>query len=270
MKRKLSVSRLKLRSLSHSLQLVIRSGYLSRLNSLKTQNPSLKIIAAVGGYNENLVPVWSSMAANANYRENFALNVLSFLKKTNLDGIGESTTSAKVFFYYSSRFCFIFKDIGECCKGRKVQWDSINFSSDWEYPNFYGGARSEVDDFIELLKKLKQTLGSVYSVSIAIGAGDWRTGLSYNIPKVFDNCDFVNLMSYDLHGGWESKTGIHAGLYRSSLDPTNANVDYCVNLLLRQGVSRDKLIMGIPAYGNSFRLANATNNMVVSWIILKG
>lgn len=69
-------------------------------------------------------------------------------------------------------------------------------------------------------------------------------------------------MSYDLHGGWESKTGIHAGLYRSSLDPTNANVDYCVNLLLRQGVSRDKLIMGIPAYGNSFRLANATNNMV--------
>lgn len=107
-------------------------------------------------------------------------------------------------------------------------------------------------------------MGSAYTVSIAIGAGDWRTGLSYDIPKVFENCDFVNLMSYDLHGGWESKTGIHAGLYSSSLDPTNLNVDYCVNLLLRKGVDKKKLIMGIPAYGNSFRLADANKNGVGS------
>lgn len=113
-----------------------------------------------------------------------------------------------------------------------------------------------------LLQTLKQKLGSSYSVSVAIGAGDWRTGLSYDIPQIFAACDFVNLMSYDLHGGWESKTGIHAGLYSSSLDPTSANVDYSVKLLLNKGVSRDKLIMGIPAYGNVFRLANPSNNGV--------
>lgn len=113
-----------------------------------------------------------------------------------------------------------------------------------------------------LLQTLKQTLGPSYSVSVAIGAGDWRTGLSYDIPNIFANCDFVNLMSYDLHGGWETKTGIHAGLYSSSLDPTSANVDYSVQLLLRKGISRDKLIMGIPAYGNVFRLANSNNNGV--------
>lgn len=86
--------------------------------------------------------------------------------------------------------------------------------------------------------------------------------MSYDIPKIFAACDFLNLMSYDLHGSWESKTGIHAGLYSSSLDPTSANVDDSVKFLLNKGVSKDKLIMGIPAYGNAFRLANPSNNGV--------
>lgn len=119
-----------------------------------------------------------------------------------------------------------------------------------------------MNNFVLLLQALKQTLGSSYSVSVAIGSGDWRTNLSYDIPSIFANCDFVNLMSYDLHGGWESKTGIHAGLYQSALDPTSANVDYSVNLLLKKGVAREKLIMGIPAYGNKFQLANSNNNKV--------
>jgi chitinase len=65
-----------------------------------------------------------------------------------------------------------------------------------------------------------------------------------------------------LHGGWETKTGLHSGLYRSSLDPTDLNVDASVNLLLRQGVSKDKLIMGIPTYGNAFRLNDPNRNGV--------
>jgi GH18 family chitinase len=109
---------------------------------------------------------------------------------------------------------------------------------------------------------LKQKLGSTYSLSVAIGSGSWRTDLSYDIPTIFATCDFVNLMSYDLHGGWETKTGIHAGLYKSSLDYTSANVDDSVKLLLNKGVSKNKLIVGIPAYGNAFRLANANNNGV--------
>lgn len=105
-------------------------------------------------------------------------------------------------------------------------------------------------------------MGSSYSVSVAIGAGSWRTGLSYDIPAIFANTDFVNLMTYDMHGGWESTTGIHAALYRSALDPTDANVDAAVNLILRLGVDRNKLIVGIPSYGNAFALQNANNNGV--------
>ena len=53
---------------------------------------------------------------------------------------------------------------------------------------------------------------------------------------------------YDLHGGWENpqKTAIHGALYRSLLDPSNGNADYSIQLLLRNGVSKEKIIMGIP------------------------
>lgn len=69
-------------------------------------------------------------------------------------------------------------------------------------------------------------------------------------------------MTYDLHGGWETKTGIHGALYRSDRDPTDQNVDASVNLLLSQGASKDKLIMGIPTYGNAFTLADPSQNGV--------
>lgn len=131
------------------------AGYLSRLVSLKSQNSNLKIIAAIGGYNEMLVPFWSSMAANSASRSNFARNCLQFIQKYNLNGI----------------------DI------------------DWEYPNFSGGAAADKNNFNLLLQVLKQTLGASYSVSTAIGAGDWRTGLSYDIPQIFAACDFVNVMT---------------------------------------------------------------------------
>ena len=105
-------------------------------------------------------------------------------------------------------------------------------------------------------------LGNGYSVSTAIGVGPWRTGLSYNIPAIFQNSDFVNVMAYDLHGGWESKTGINAALFEGPNDPGSANVHSSIQLLLNKGVSRDKLIMGMASYGNVFRLGNANNNGV--------
>lgn len=57
--------------------------------SLKSRNPNLKFMAAVGGYNEGLASAWSNLAGNSGARNNFASNVLSFLQSNNLNGIGE-------------------------------------------------------------------------------------------------------------------------------------------------------------------------------------
>lgn len=133
---------------------------------------------------------------------------------------------------------------------------------DWEHPNFSGDTPYDVENYNQLLRTLKQHLGSRYSLSTAIGAGPWRTNLSYDVPTIFSICDFVNVMTYDLHGSWEPFTGIHAPLFSSQLDPTPANVDDSVKLLLSLGAWREKLIVGMPAYGIAFTLHNPDNNGV--------
>jgi chitinase len=66
----------------------------------------------------------------------------------------------------------------------------------------------------------------------------------------------------DLHGGWQNYTGIHGALFRGDLDNTAANVDESVRFLMQEGAERDKLIVGIPAYGIAFTLKDPNNNGV--------
>lgn len=65
--------------------------------NLRNTSPGLRVLVAVGGYNEALVPVWSAMAANSGSRENFARNILSFLQQFNLNGVGESASTSYCF-----------------------------------------------------------------------------------------------------------------------------------------------------------------------------
>lgn len=133
---------------------------------------------------------------------------------------------------------------------------------DWEYPNHHGNRYQDKENFNLLLKTLKATLGSTYTVSVAIGAGQWRSDQSYDIPTIFSTVDFVNLMSYDLHGSWNNRTGIHGALFSSALDYTASNVDASVKFLLNKDVQRSKIIMGVAAYGVSFKLNNVNQNGV--------
>lgn len=61
---------------------------LNDMNGLKRQNPSLKVMAAIGGWNESLNPAWFEMAENLERRKAFADNTKRITDKFNLDGIG--------------------------------------------------------------------------------------------------------------------------------------------------------------------------------------
>lgn len=63
--------------------------YIVQMVHLKSINPNLKVLAAIGGYNEPLVPIWSAMAANPTTRANFARNIYNFVVTHGLDGIGK-------------------------------------------------------------------------------------------------------------------------------------------------------------------------------------
>lgn len=100
-------------------------------------------------------------------------------------------------------------------------------------------------------------------LTIAVAVVESSASLSYDIPNVANNVDFINLMTYDLHGFWDGITGNNAPLYAGSADITSyqkqLNVDSIVKYWIAQGAPKDKLIVGIPLYGKSFTLTNSAN-----------
>ena len=67
----------------------------------------------------------------------------------------------------------------------------------------------------------------------------------------------------DLHGSWESFTGFCAPLYNrsgESPDQSLLNVNWAVQNFINKGAPKEKIILGLAAYGRTFTLANAAMN----------
>lgn len=72
-----------------------------------------------------------------------------------------------------------------------------------------------------------------------------------NIAKVVD---WLNVMTYDLHGIWDS-TNKYIGLYMYA--HTNlTEIDQIMSLLWRNDIDPDKVIIGLGFYGRSFTMTD--------------
>ncbi|MFN8444924.1 MAG: glycoside hydrolase family 18 protein [Caldilineaceae bacterium] len=71
----------------------------------------------------------------------------------------------------------------------------------------------------------------------------------YELDKIHPYLNWINLMSYDLHGTWESTTNFHAHLHPADGDSSKLSVQEAVEGYLAAGVPANKLVMGIPFYG---------------------
>ncbi|XP_057381047.1 chitotriosidase-1-like [Daphnia carinata] len=124
---------------------------------------------------------------------------------------------------------------------------------DWEYP------RSEADKtgFTNLLVALKDAFAPFnYILSAAVSA--IPTDLGYDIPAIETTVDFINLMTYDIHGSWEpDMADHHAPLRKRSFETTNNNVEDSVDFWLANGLSASKINLGMPLYGRTWKLASA-------------
>ena len=131
---------------------------------------------------------------------------------------------------------------------------------DWEYPGTSaGGIKSraeDVENWYALLTLLRDGLdkrtaetGQKYTLSVAVGAGD---SLLKPIDPARLNAlaDQVVVMAYDLCG-FDRKTGHHAALYPD--DNTRQSGARAVRTLTQGGLSADKILLGIPAYGRMWR-----------------
>ncbi|KAJ8680394.1 hypothetical protein QAD02_016181 [Eretmocerus hayati] len=201
----------------------VKSGGYQNFTALRYNTPNAKTMIAMGGWNEGS-PKYSEVVSSPSKRKNFVKSVLEFLKEHDFDG----------------------------------------FDLDWEYPNQRGGKPSDKENFVSLLRELKEAFeGKNLILSAAVGSAETSASQSYLIAKVAKYLDFINLMTYDLHGRWDKKTGINAPLYPASKEQNQdrlLNVDASVNYWISQGAPPKKLVLGVPLYGRSFKLDNPSMN----------
>uniref|UniRef100_A0A915L220 GH18 domain-containing protein n=1 Tax=Romanomermis culicivorax TaxID=13658 RepID=A0A915L220_ROMCU len=81
------------------------------------------------------------------------------------------------------------------------------FDLDWEYPD-----KDDKDNFSQLLRD-----GCQISVKdVRIVQKSCRIQKFYPISTEETTLDFVNIMTYDIHGSWENATGFNSPLYDRS------------------------------------------------------
>lgn len=140
------------------------------------------------------------------------------------------------------------------------------YDIDWEYPSNWGQGGRPVDksNFVLLLKEFRHAINTEPLVlagaapplllTIAVAAGESNVDAGYDVPNIHPYVDWVGLMSYDLHGSWESRTNPHTPLHTPPGADARLTVSYAIDLWLDRGTAPEKLVVGLATYGRSWTL----------------
>ncbi|MEO5944886.1 MAG: glycoside hydrolase family 18 protein [Ferruginibacter sp.] len=194
---------------------------LQHLVALKERNPQLKIMISLGGWGG--CATCSDIFADRKQRKIFAKTVKEMFAYFNIDGI----------------------------------------DLDWEYPAVEGYpghkfAPEDKENFTELIKQLRHTLGKTAEISFASGGMEYQIDSSFEWKKIMPLVNRVNLMSYDLVSGYASTSGHHTALYSSPQQVASA--DNGVMNLERLGVPANKIVIGAAFYARVFSNNIHANN----------
>lgn len=207
---------------------------LAALVDLKRDNPRLRVLVSVGGWNWS--NQFSNIAASSKERAVFAASAVALLRRFRLDGIDidwEYPTGAGV----------------PCTKGATC-----------ERPE-------DKRNYVLLAQALRSAFdaagaadGKHYLITIAAGATEafirdpqksttWLVDLAARL-------DWINLMAYDYHMPWDPRNGSLAALHGDAADPDKSkgyDDDTAVRRYLDAGVPADKLVLGAPFYGYGWK-----------------
>ena len=205
---------------------------LRKLSELKKINPELKILISIGGW------TWSKNFSDATLTDtstrNFALSAVDIVAKHNLDGI----------------------DI------------------DWEYPGMPGDNNphrpEDKQNYTRLFKELRKGLDSLsaitnmrYFVTTAVGGSQaYIDHTEMDIVQQYN--DYINIMSYDYKGGWDSIAGHHTNLFSSSRDTDQSSAHRSIQQFIKAGVPPEKIVIGLAFYGKGWQMESTENNGLFS------
>nr|KAI0406599.1 hypothetical protein F4802DRAFT_556676 [Xylaria palmicola] len=195
-------------------------------SELKSINPDLQLFVSIGGwtFSDNgtyTQPIFGNIARTSSNREKFANEVVSFLNYYGFDGI----------------------DI------------------DWEYPGApdRGGHKEDIDNYVLMMKAIREKMdrtGRRLGLTFTAPSSYWYLKW-FDLPGLMKYADWVNLMSYDLHGTWDSTNPIGAFVHAH----TNlTEIKLAAELFWRVKIPTHKIALGFGFYGRAFTLQDPSCN----------
>lgn len=207
----------------------IESRFYAHTVKLKEQNEKLKVLLSLGGWEDSGGDKYSQMVSKPQNRRNFVKQAVSFLNKYKFDGL----------------------------------------DLDWEFPVCWkadcaSGNPDDRENLVYLTQELRLAFDEVSPsllLTVALSGSEYIADRAYNIATMTKYVDFLNVMSYNLHGSWENATGHHSEIHEHSNSVSDGHsVSSIMEYYVRKGSPPEKLMMGIPLYGRSFTLTNPNDN----------
>ncbi|KAJ3230400.1 hypothetical protein HDU81_004510 [Chytriomyces hyalinus] len=225
---------------------VICGNYAYVLNKIKKQSggSKLKYLISVGGwYDSNLF----SAATEPQYIDAFVKSVAEFVKFFGFDGVDYDWEYPG--WEHGNQAPF---SGGAAGNGNAEDMTDCSKSS-CAYPN----RNNDKAKFTALIQKTRAALGANSLISMAAPAGDDKMN-KLDIKAICQAMDFVNIMTYDIHGEWDTTTNHQAPLYDDTpVDEQSGimtSVDYAVNYFINNGCPADKVVVGVPFYAHAWKM----------------
>ena len=221
-------------------------GHFGEYKYYKSLYPQVKVLVSIGGWTRG--QNFHAMAATAAGRATFVSSLIEFL----------------------NQYPFI--------DGFDIDWEypGINRAADPndQYDRGCPGGPEDKENFTLLLKEIREAYNSTGHsdklLTIA-GTGGYDKLACVEPDKFYQYLDWINVMTYDFHGAWETTTGHQAGLYANPQDTASSspvdikgkyNTDAAMRSYTELGVPADKLNVGTPYYSRGWKgVTGGTNGM---------
>lgn len=128
---------------------------------------------------------------------------------------------------------------------------------DWEYPGApdRGGQPRDTENYVQLLKTMREAFdesGSEFGLTFTAPSSYWYLRW-FDLAKMDKYVDWINIMSYDLHGAWDSINPI-GSIVQGHTNLTE--IKEAMELFWRVDIQPARIVLGFGFYGRAFTLAD--------------